>query len=122
MTLTSFTNSEKRVLLLSLRNTQNFFFNSCLYEFEDIIAEVDIVDLLNPSQYTLQGDFIKKLLRHQNKIFTELVNFNPYPDAFFLENEYDLLLITIDLPWSILSLNYLKNWRKKMQNSCLLSC
>jgi hypothetical protein len=108
----SFNNTESRILLLSLRNTQSFLYNSCLYEFEDIIAEVDLVDTVSPSQYTLQGNLVKKILRHQNK-FNKLVDFNPYPDSLYLEQEYDLLVFTMDFPWSILTLNYLKNWRKK---------
>ena len=109
----SFNNSENRILLLSLRNTQNYLFNSCLYEFEDIISEVDLVDIVNPSQYTLQGNLAKKLLRRQNKIFNKLLELNPFPENLCVKKEYDLLVVTIDFPWSILTLNYLKNWRKR---------
>lgn len=118
MTLVSFTNLEPRVLLLSLRKIQNFTFNSCLYEFEDIIAEVDMADILSPSQYTLQGNIIKKILRHEGKIFNRLINCNPCSNAFVIEKEYDLLMFIIDFPWNILTLNYLKSWRNKCKIAC----
>ena len=116
-----FSDSENRTLLLSLRDTQDYLFNSCLYEFEDIVAEVDAVDLVHPSPYTLKGDLTKKLLRRQNKNFNKLLELNPFAGELYLEYEYDLLVFTIDFPWSILAINYLKNWRKKCKTAvCIL--
>jgi hypothetical protein len=102
-----------RVLILSNRNIQNFIFNSCLYEFEDIIAQLDLVDLIAPNEYDLYGKIIKKLLKTSFNCFQSAVNLNPYRKSIDLQQEYDIFLVILDFPWSVSSINLLKNWRNK---------
>ncbi|GAB4524615.1 MAG: glycosyltransferase [Pleurocapsa sp.] len=104
---------ESRILIWSQRNIQNFNYNSCLYEFEDIIYESDRVDILAPLQYNLIGRSIKKIIKNQTKYFKPLVYLNPSLQGSYLEKEYDILFTVVDFPWNIASINSLKNWRKK---------
>ena len=104
---------DSRILIWSQRNIENFIFNSCLYEFEDIIDTVDTVDIISPPQYDFLGKIIKKSVKTNTQYFKPLVNINPYRQAIHLEQEYDIFFTIVDFPYNLSSINLLKNWRKK---------
>ncbi|MEO1800393.1 MAG: hypothetical protein AAFR62_08185, partial [Cyanobacteria bacterium J06629_2] len=54
----------ERVLVWSQRNIQNYIFNSCLYEFEDLIQSVDCTNLISPPQYNLWEKGIRKAIKN----------------------------------------------------------
>ncbi|MDJ0591592.1 MAG: hypothetical protein QNJ72_16605 [Pleurocapsa sp. MO_226.B13] len=81
---------DTRILVWSQRNIENFIYNSCLYEFEDIISSVDAVDLVAPPQYDLIGKGINKLVKTQTKYFKYLTHLNPYRQVRCLEREYEV--------------------------------
>ena len=99
----------------SLRNIQNFVYNACLYEFEDIIDEVDNADILSPPQYDPLGHFIKRVAVHKTKYTGafSLTSVNPYVSAIELAYDYDVYFVILDFPWSLSSINLLKNWRRR---------
>ncbi len=113
LSLTDDYNRESRTLVWSQRNIQNFVYNSCLYEFEDIIGTVDQAEVISPQQYDLLGKGIKKLVKSQTKQFPILTKINPYRQSMSLEKEYDVFFTIIDFPWNLSSINLLDNWRKK---------
>ncbi|MCC0178464.1 glycosyltransferase family 1 protein [Waterburya agarophytonicola K14] len=106
-------NKESRTLVWSLRNIQNFIYNSSLFEFEDIINLVDAVDLIAPPQYDFAGSAVKRLVKTQTHNFKPLINLNPYFKSIDLEQEYDIFMAILDFPWNISSINLLKNLRQK---------
>lgn len=103
-----------RIAIISSRDKNNFAYNSCLYEFEDIIAEVDNVDLINlppsPPIKTLAQKAVKKSAQYipsLTKVSPPLI------PKIELEKEYDLLFVILDLPYSMFNLNLIKQWREK---------
>ena len=113
--LNSSCRQESRVLTWSLRNVQNYVFNSCLFEFEDVIESVDDVDLLSPPPYSWLGRSIKRTVINQTQRVKSLslASVNPYISAIDLHYEYEIYFVILDFPWSVSSLNLLKSWRKK---------
>ncbi|MEL6495217.1 MAG: glycosyltransferase [Cyanobacteria bacterium J06623_7] len=108
---------EPRTLVWSQRNIQNFVYNSCLYEFEDIIAAVDRVDTIAPEQYDLLGRGVKKIVKSQTRQFPFLTKINPYRQKISLAKDYDVFFTIIDFPWNISSINLLDNRRDKSKFS-----
>jgi len=104
-----------RALVWSLRNLQNFVYNSCLYEFEDIIHDVDEADVLSPVEYSPTGTFLKRVVENTTRYtkVSALANVNPYGSGIDLAYDYEIYFVTLDFPWSIASINLLKNWRKR---------
>ena len=110
---------DSRVLTWSLRNIQNFVYNSCLFEFEDIISEVDKADIYAPPQFGPRGRVINKTIvsttRHVKPL--PLTSVNPYLKSESLDREYDMYFVTLDFPWFGSSINLLKDWRKKCKTA-----
>ena len=106
---------DPHVLTWSLRNIQNFVYNSCLFEFEDIISEVDAAKTVAPPQYDWLGKLINKTVVSKTRRLKSvpLTGVNPYIKADTLEDEYDVYFVTLDFPWYVSSVNQLKGWRKK---------
>lgn len=113
LSLTDDYNRESRTLVWSQRRVQNFIYNSCLYEFEDITGDLEQANVISPQQYNFLGRGVKKLVKSQTKKFPLLTNINPYRRTVSLENEYDVLFTVIDFPWNLSSINLLDNWRNK---------
>jgi hypothetical protein len=104
---------ESRILVWSQRNIENFIFNSCLFEFEDIINEVDVANLISPPQYNHSGQLVKKLVKDTTQYCKSLANLNPYFYPLNLKQEYDVFLTILDFPKNLSSINLLKNRLKK---------
>jgi hypothetical protein len=104
---------KSRILVWSQRNIENFIFNSCLFEFEDLINKVDLADIISPPKYSLEGKIIKKLIKNSTQYLKEAVYFNPYLKSISLEQEYDVFFTVLDFPKNLSSINLLSNWRKK---------
>ena len=106
---------DSRVLIWSLRNIQNFVYNACLYEFEDIVAAVDDVDIMAPPAYNSTQRIINKtVVMATQKIKSKaLTNVNPYVGSIDLWYEYEIYFVILDFPWYAASINLLKNWRRR---------
>lgn len=108
---------ESRVLTWSLRNIQNFVYNSCLFEFEDIISDVDNADVFAPPQYNLFNRVLNKAVASKPRLMKPLplTAVNPYIKSEKLQKNYDIYFVTLDFPWYVSSLNLLKGWRKQCE-------
>lgn len=104
-----------RVLIWSLRNIQNFVYNACLYEFEDIIADTDAADVISPPAYGLLSRVINKavVVTAQKARSGALTGVSPYGKSIELWYEYDLYFVILDFPWYVASINLLSNWRRR---------
>jgi Glycosyl transferases group 1 len=117
LNINQFGDQGSRILVWSQRNIENFLFNSCLFEFEDIINEVDLVNVISPPQYSFSEKVIKKFIKNNTPYLKSLVNVNPYFQSVYLEQEYDVFLTVLDFPRNLSSINLLKNRRKKCRFS-----
>ena len=106
---------ESRVLIWSLRNIQNFVYNACLYEFEDIIAKADDADIIAPPAYKTLSRVLNKIavVTTQNVKGLSLASVNPYGRSIDLWYEYEIYFVILDFPWYTGSINLLKNWRRR---------
>ena len=104
-----------RVLIWSLRHIQNFVYNSCLFEFEDIIEDVDTANVLAPPQYNALGTFLKRVVEYKTRRTDafSLTKLNPYVGSIELHYEYQIYFVVLDFPWYFSSVNLLKNWRRR---------
>ena len=108
------TKNQPRIGIVSSRIKNNFVYNSCLFEFEDIISEIDDVDLiqLNPNNgvQVITQKIVKKTAQY-------IPFFNgvkpPLNQAIDLEKEYDLLFIILDFPYNVININLVNQWRQK---------
>jgi hypothetical protein len=115
--INEFCHQDSRVLVWSQRRIENFIFNSCLFEFEDIINKIDLADIISPPQYNFRQKIVRKFVKSNAQYFQPIVNFNPYFQSVYLEQEYDVFLTILDFPQNLSSINFLKNWRQKCQLS-----
>ena len=110
---------DSRILTWSLRNIQNFVYNSCLFEFEDVIAEVDKADIYSPPKYSPTSRALNKAIvsttRHVKPL--PLASVNPYLKSESVDREYDMYFVTLDFPWYSASINLMKDWREKCKTA-----
>jgi hypothetical protein len=105
---------DSRVLILSQRHYSNFVFNSCLYEFEDIINQVDRVDLLTIEPENLVSTYTQKCIKHSSKVIPSCINLTPLGlQSYSLAKNYDIFFVILDFPWNFYWINLLKQWRQK---------
>lgn len=116
------TPQQPRILMLSQRNIENFVFNCCLYEFEDVVNEIDAVELIVPEQYNYVGKLTQKIAKITTKHGQIFSHINPHTNSLQLEQEYDLFFVVLDFPWNALTINLIKNWRQKCRQAvCYIS-
>jgi hypothetical protein len=103
---------QARILILSNRNFNDTIFARCLlYEFEDLILEIDSVDIIAPnrqrknfeSYYRRAGMFARK----------SVLSLNPGIEKIKVKKKYDLFFMLCEFPKDLLNLNSLGNWREK---------
>ena len=106
--------NQPRIAIITSRNKNNFVYNSCLYEFEDIIAEVDNVDWIYiPNSGEFQKS-VQNVVRKTAQYITPLTKVRPpLVPKVTLEREYDLIFYILDFPYSVQNLNLIKQWREK---------
>jgi hypothetical protein len=116
MALLEFVSSSKakaHTLILSQRNIIYQAANSCLYDAEDLICEVEGADLIAPKPSV----FISRKLSRGRELLSRAIEIERAIELlarqFDLEQEYDLLFLSLDNPWEAITINSIKNWRKK---------
>ena len=104
-----------RILLHSQRNIfSNFHFRLGLYEFEDIICQVDSVDLLapRPKKWFEYGDRIANRLAHDWHI-----GINPGISKTKLQKNYDIFFAVVQFPRDLLHIKYVEGWKDRCKTS-----
>ncbi len=101
-----------------MRNIRDFIYNVCLFEFEDIISNIDTVDLIVPPQTRLISKIIEKSAKAairigKSKIPDFFYQTNPLLTTWNLNQNYDLFFVILDDYTSFLKINFIQNWRKK---------
>ena len=106
---------QSRILLHSQRNIfGNFHYRLGLYEFEDIICQVDSVDLVAPQP--------KKWFEYGNRISNRLaydwgIGINPGISKTKLQKNYDLFFAIAQFPKDLLHIKYVEDWRDRCKTS-----
>lgn len=106
--------NQPRIGIVTSRAKNNFVYNSCLYEFEDIIAEVDDVDWIYIPNSGSVEKFAQKVSKKTAQYFPPLTKASPpFVPKVNLEREYDLLFFILDFPYNVQNLNLINKWREK---------
>lgn len=109
---------KRRILLFSQRNIyRKALFRCALYEFENVISEIDSADLVapeaDPACYRYQ---LATRLRYHAPI-----TISAAPKAVTLRSDYDLLLMTCGAPTDLVTLDVVRNWRDRCKIAvCLI--
>ncbi|MDJ0901386.1 MAG: glycosyltransferase [Xenococcus sp. MO_188.B8] len=107
------TEFQPRTLIFSLRNLRSQASNCCIYEWEDLLCDIEGAQLYSPtSEYHL----FRKMYRAARSVsgsdkFARSVT--SVPDGMTLDREYDLLFVVVDSPWYLHLVNSIKGWREK---------
>lgn len=104
-----------RICLFSQRNIYREVFRSGLYEFEDVISEIDDVELLTPEPYrffVIGQKIANRLARH-----ISYASLNPGLRKLRINKSYDLFLATCMFPKDLLSLNAIEGWKERCRTS-----
>jgi len=106
---------KKRILMFSPRNIVPSIFARCmLYEFEDIIREIDAVTMLapKPTKFYKYGDRIANRMAHASAIAM-----NPGIPSSRIEGEYSLMFVMCEFAKDLLLMNSLKGWKERCATS-----
>jgi len=104
-----------RVLMYSNRNVANKILARCLlWEFEDIVRQVDKVELLSPGRLS----HFDTGYRIASKVAQYLpIALNPGVEGLCVDAEYELFIAVCNFPTDLLYVNTLKQWRKKCKTA-----
>jgi hypothetical protein len=90
-----------------------------MYEFEDVICEIDDVELLAPEPYS---SLIVKRLPNRIKRLIPFIGLNPGTRKLRLNRSYDLFVALCLFPTDLAPLNVIKGWRARCRTSvCFLA-
>jgi hypothetical protein len=92
----------------------NLHYRAGLYEFEDIIREVDSVDLFVPHP----GRWFEYRTRLANRLAVDWqTTINPGIGGARLERDYDLFVAVVQFPRDLLHIKYLQGWKERCRTS-----
>ena len=102
-----------RVLLLSQRGISDQVANACLYDFEDLVCDLDQVDLFAPTAPHIHPGRMYKLgrLLRAPKTLSQSVAFAKH--EFEPKHDYDVLFVVLDNYRQVTSLHSIKAWRQR---------
>ena len=96
-----------RILMFSQRNIYNFHYRCALYEFEDIIRQIDSVDLLNPHP----SRWFKYGTRIANRLAVDCyISPNPGISKVRINRYYDLFFTICQFPSDLLNVKTVIGW------------
>jgi hypothetical protein len=112
------TDNQPRVLLFSQRNIHATLFRCPIYEFEDIVCQIDSVELWAPQtkkRFDLRHKTAKRVAWHFP------IALNPGIHGRTLKEHYDLFFAACVAPMDLLFIDTVSNWRDMCKMSiCLL--
>jgi len=112
-------NSNARILVCSQRNIfPNALSRRPLYEFEDIISQIDTVDLLTPCK----GQYFDLRYRIANRVAKQSeIALNPGIKKIQINGKYDLFFSICAFPKDLLNLTFVNNMKSFCKTSvCLI--
>lgn len=106
-----------RILVVSVREFRFQAANCCIYEFEDLLTDLESAQLYAPGH---EFDFARKIYRtvkyfsHSDDLATKIA---PFPQELSLDHEYDLLFAVLDNPWQFHLLKSIQGLRDKCRHT-----
>lgn len=110
-------NRSSRILVVSVRGFRFQAANCCIYEFEDLLGELEEADLYVPSK---EHGLPRKIYRTAKYITNSdclAKAIAPFPKELTLDREYDLLFAVLDNPWQMHLLEAIAGWREKCRHT-----
>lgn len=107
------THENSRVLAYSQRNLIMHAAWACLYELQDLIAEIDSVDQFLPIQ---DYDYSKQVFTWVKRFSRSCALGNlvrPKPNSVTLNRDYDLFYALLANPYEVIALDSIRNWRER---------
>lgn len=120
----SFIDADKlpSILVISVRGFRFQAANCCIYEFEDLLSDLESAELYAPKS---EFDFARKVYRtakyisHSDRFAAKVA---PFPKKLSLDHEYDLLFAVLDNPWQMHLLESIQGWRDKCRHkACFIA-
>ena len=109
-------NQKSRILLVSVRGFRFQVANCSIYEFEDLLCDLEQAKIYAP---TSEFDWARKIYRlakytsHSDHLASLIA---PFPHELSLDQEYDLLFVVLDNPWQMHLLESIKGWRDQCRH------
>ena len=107
------------VLVVSVRGFRFQAANCCIYEFEDLLTDIESAQLYAP--VSDRGfDVARKIYRTAKYSgFSDrfAAKISPFPQKLSLDREYDLLFAVLDNPWQFHLLELIPGWRDKCRHT-----
>jgi len=107
--------TDPRICVFSQRNLGKLVSRCGHYEFEDVIAEVDDVEVLAPEpyrSYVIGEKLANRLARH-----VSIASLNPGVKKLRLNKSYDLFFAIFEFTRDLFSLNAVKDWKQRCRTS-----
>ncbi len=104
---------EPRILVISVRGFRFQVANCSIYEFEDMLCELEGAELYAPTHEFEVARKIYRIAKYTSGSRRIASAIAPFPEAITLEQDYDLLFAICDNPWQMHLLESIKNWRDK---------
>jgi hypothetical protein len=107
--------NRERVLMFSHRHVVSSMFARCLiYEFEDIIQQIDSVQVVAPRP----GRWFKYGTRLAQRLAADFpISINPGIKPISVGKEYDLFFTCCEFAKDLLALNALRGWKERCKTS-----
>ena len=113
-----------RILVVSVRGFRFQAANCCIYEFEDLLADLESAQMYIPTP-NRAFDVARKIYRtakYSGRSDRFAADIAPFPQDLSLDREYDLLFAVLDNPWQFHLLESIKGWREKCRyTACFIT-
>ena len=107
--------TDPRICMLSQRNLGRLVSRCGHYEFEDVIADIDDVEVLAPEPYrsfAVREKIANRLARH-----ISITSLNPGVRKLRLNKSYDLFFAIFEFARDLFSLNAVEGWKQRCRTS-----
>lgn len=115
------TDTKPSILVVSVRGYRFQAANGCIYEFEDLLTDLESAQLYCPGdEFAFPFDLARKVYRTakyagcSDRLAAKIA---PFPQDLVLDREYDLLFAVLDNPWQMHLLESIKGWRDKCRKT-----
>ncbi|MEM6253738.1 MAG: glycosyltransferase [Cyanobacteria bacterium P01_D01_bin.156] len=102
-----------RILVISVRGFRSQIANCSIYEFEDVLCELEGARLYAPNHEFEIPRRVYRLAKYATGSDHIARTIAPFPAEVLLEEDYDLLLAVLDNPWQIHLMEAIKNWQDR---------
>jgi hypothetical protein len=102
-----------RVLVVSVRGFRFQAANCCLYELEDLLAQMESADMHTPTSAFSLSSKVYRAAKYLSRSDELAARLSPFPEELVLQQDYDLLLVVLDNPWRMQVLKSITGWRER---------